>query len=220
MAKARSHDDNLRIHQGATVSELALMFGGSQNDVLKKIGGRVEPATPPGTKPIRYRIRDAAPYLVEHKLDAATIEQIIRKMPPDKLPPKLSDTFWKGQNARLDYQKKQGELWATDKVVKVFTDAFKPCSLTIKMFADTVAQVTTITPEQKAVIQELSDGLLQGLQEALVDQFGDFGEYTPSPDEHGMPISEAEGDSVLTVTVDAPEDDGFDDEEDDGFGDA
>lgn len=218
MAKARrTHDDNLRIHQGATVSELSLMFGGSQNDVLKKIGGRVEPVTPPGTTPIRYRVRDAAPYLVEHKLDAATIEQIIRKMPPDKLPPKLSDVFWKGQNARLDYQKKQGELWDTALVVKVFTDAFKPCSITIKMFADTVAQTTTLTPEQKAAIQELSDGLLQGLQEALVDQFGDFGEYTPHPHEHGMPISESEGDSVLTVSTNEVEDDGFGDEEDDGF---
>lgn len=218
MAKARTHDDNLRIHQGATVSELALMFGGSQNDVLKKIGGRVEPVTPPGIKPMRYRIREAAPYLVEHNLDAATIEQIIRKMPPDKLPPKLSDTFWKGQNARLDYQKKQGELWSTERVVKVFSDAFKPCSITIKMFADTVAQTTNITPEQKAILQELSDGLLSGLQSALVDAFDGFGEYTPASDEHGMPISEAEGDEVLTVRIDAPEGDGFDDaEEDDGF---
>lgn len=215
MAKARDHDDIQRQFAGATVSELAIMFGGSQNDVHKKIGGRVQPSTPPGMRPLRYRIRDAAPYLVEHNLDAATIEQIIRKMPPDKLPPKLSDTFWKGQNARLDYQRKQGELWSTERVVKVFADAFKPCSITIKMFADTVAQMTTVTSEQKEVLQELSDGLLRSLEEALVDTFGDFGTYTPAPDEHGMPVSESEGDAFITVSPDMPENDGFGD--DDGF---
>lgn len=210
MAKSRDIQENERLFYGATVTDLAHLFGGSQNDVLRKISGRVRPSTPPGVKPIRYRVRDAAPYLVEHTLDAEMIEQVILKMSPEKLPPKLSDVFWKAQKARLDYQERQGELWKRERVVQILGEAFKPISITIKMFADSVGQESELTLEQREIIQGLSDGLLRDLQQSLIDRFA---EYQPFPDEHGMPLSEEEGDGTVTVELDAPE------EEDDGFGD-
>lgn len=212
MARARNEEENDRIFLGATVTDLAKLFGGSQNDVLKKIGGRVRPATPPGVKPIRYRVRDAAPYLVEHTLDAEMTEAIIKRMSPEKLPPKLSDVFWKGQKARLDYQERQGELWKTERVVEILAEAFKPAAITIKMFRDTVGQMTELTGEQRDILQELSDGLLKDMQTALVERFA---EYVPAADEHGMPIRDDEGDGTVTVTLDL----GNGEEIDDGLGD-
>jgi len=212
MGKARDQEENDRLFLGATVTDLAKLFGGSQNDVLKKIGGRVRPATPPGVKPIRYRVREAAPYLVEHTLDAEMTEAIIKRMSPEKLPAKLSDVFWKGQKARLDYQERQGELWKTERVVEILAEAFKPAAITIKMFRDTVGQMTELTAEQREILQELSDGLLRDLQGSLVEKFAD---YQPADDEHGMPISDAEGDGTVTVRLDL----GDEEEEDDGLGD-
>lgn len=206
MARARDNDELTTLAFGATITELAVIFGGSTMDVRKKVMGRVKPVTSLGEKPERFRIKDAAPFLITHRIDADVIEQTIRKMTPDKLPPKLSDAFWAGQNRKLDYQIRRGELWKTERVVKVIADAYKPLAIAIKLFSDTVAQQEELSVGQQELIVQMSDGLLKSLHDALITAFLD---YTPEPDEHGDPVSNEEGNAVITVR----------EEEDDGFGD-
>lgn len=190
----RDPEKNAVLFHGATVTDLANIFGGSQTDVQRKIAGKVTPVTGPGVTPIRYAIRDAAPYLVPQTTDAAAIERAIMRMSPAKLPPQLSDTFWKAQRARLQYQEEAGELWKTERVVEALAEAFKPAAMAIKMFKDTVGQEHTLTPAQAECLVTLSDGLLATLHRSLVEKFA---AYTPAPDEHGMVVDLTEDDDGL-----------------------
>lgn len=217
MARAKERDENelALIHHGATVTDLSFIFGGSQNDIHKKIAGVVRPCSPKHATPIRYKIRDVAPYLVEQRLSAADVEAQIRKMTPAKLPPALQDAFWKAMTSRLNYEERRDQLWSQARVVQVLGEAFKPLALTLRMMEDTVSQQTELTAEQRTIIQELCDSMLRSLQESLIDKFS---HYTPYPDEHGMPVEEQEAATMLD------DGDGFDDgfgdneEVDDGFG--
>lgn len=208
MAKTMSTEHNVPLFYGATVTDLARVFDLSQSEVQKRLAGRVTPVTPPGEKPVRYKLKNAARFLINITIDAHIIEDTIRKMPPDKLPPKLTQAFWDGQLRRLAFQEKQGHLWKTERVVEILAEAFKPLSVSIRMFQDTVAQQCELTDDQKALITEMSDGLLRGLNESLIEKFAS---YKPASDEHGDQLSEEEGDDNIEVEVE--------DEEDDGFGD-
>lgn len=211
MARSKRNPEEIAlIHAGATVTDLAHIFGGSQNDIHKKIGGVVAPCSPRGETPIRYRIRDAAPYLVDtQRMSSEDVEAAIIKMTPAKLPPALQDAFWKGQTARLNYQERLEQLWSGVRVVEILGEAFKPISMTLRMMSDTVGQQTELTERQRELIDGISDSMLRSLQESLIDKFAD---YVPAPDEHGTPISEQQA----TVEMDDEE---LPEAFDDGFGD-
>lgn len=183
MSRASTEDQLSFIHDGVTVTTLAQIFGLDHKDVNKRLVGKVTPVSGKD-KYVRYKIRDAAPYLVDLKIDP---EEYLKNLSPSKLPPVLQDSFWKALLSRQKYEENKGDLWRTQRVFEVVTAAFKVIRLTILMFNDTVSQQTELTERQRQIIQELSDGLLESLHSALVE---DFEMYVPSDDEHGKPLSE------------------------------
>lgn len=216
MAKGRTSAQVEAIFGGLTVTDLRHIFGGSQNDIHKKIGGRVQPCSPIGEEPIRYRLRDVVPYLVDHKFTARDVEQAIMKMTPAKLPPALQDAFWRAMTTKDEYLVSRGQLWSTQRVVTILGEAFKPCAMTLRMLADTVSQESVLTEQQREIITKIADGALQSMQTALVEKFKD---YVAPPDEHGPVIEEEDAAVDIGPIGEDEEDDGFGDEEDDGFGD-
>lgn len=180
---APSTEDQLSfIYDGVTVTTLGQIFGLDHKDVNKRLNGRVQPV-PTKDKYIRYRIRDAAPFLCEMRVDP---EEMLKSLSPSKLPPGLQDAFWKAQLSRQKYQKERGELWSTARVFDVVSGAFKVLRLTIMMFVDTVEQRTQLSAEQRRIVQELGDGLLASLETAVEEHFKD---YKPTDDEHGTPLT-------------------------------
>jgi hypothetical protein len=180
MSTARSADAQALIYDGLPITTLGEVFGLDHKEVKKRLTGRVQPVDP---KKMTYRIRDAAPFLCEMKMDP---EEMIKNLSPSKLPPALQDAFWKAQNSRQKWEENRGDLWRTTRVFEVVTGAFKVIRMTLLMFSDTVSQRTSLTEEQRRIIQELADGLMKSLKQALVDEFT-F--YEPKDDEHGMPLS-------------------------------
>lgn len=183
MSAPNSDDVNTLIYDGVTTTTLAEIFGLDHKDVKKRLTGRVTPA-PSKDKYTRYRIRDAAPYLCESKIDP---EEMIKNLTPSKLPPALQDAFWKAQLSRQRYLQQRGELWSTERVLEVVSTAFKVIRMTILMFNDTLEDRTDITDEQRVAIQELGDGLLQSLDARINEEFA-F--YVPPPDEHGPALTD------------------------------
>lgn len=198
------------IYIGATVSQLAQMFGMSQKTVQQRLIGRVIPSKPKGATekdPLRYHVKDAAPFLCEPKID---IEEVLKNLSPSKFPPMLQDPFWKAQKSRLEVEEKLGNLWNTQRVVEILGEAFMPCRMAILMFKENIEQQEVLSPAQRALLDEMADSLLEGLRAGLVTQFE--GVYKPKEDEHGMPLGNA---TTIPVEVDGselPYNDGFDDE--------
>jgi hypothetical protein len=182
MTKAHDAEQLAFIHEGVTVTVLAQIFGIDHKDVNKRLVGKITPISTKGG--IRYRIRDAAPYLIEMKVNP---EELLKNLTPSKLPPALQDAFWKALLSRQKYEENRGDLWRTERVYEVMSDMVKTIRLTVQMFSDTVSQQTELTDRQQNIIQTLSDGLLEQVFESMTEKFRD---YTPHIDEHGKPLDE------------------------------
>lgn len=192
------------------VTALAAMFALDPKQVNKRLVGKVT-ANVDG-KVLRYRIRDAAPHLVDFKFD---VEDAIKKLPPSKIPPALQDAFWKAQLSRQKFEENRGDLWRTEHVIKVMGQAFQIMRMQIMMFRDTLQHQTELTDRQVKLIDKMSDDLLLSLRKALVDEYE---LYVPPADEHG-----ADPHPATEIDVELPEDDGLGDdglgEDDDGLND-
>jgi hypothetical protein len=180
MSTARSADAQALIYDGVPITTLGEIFGLDHKEVKKRLTGRVQVVD---AKKMTYRIRDAAPYLCDLKMDP---EEMIKNLSPSKLPPALQDAFWKAQNSRQKWEENRGDLWRTHRVFEVVASAFKVVRMTLMMFTDTVSQRTSLSDEQRRIMQELIDGLMDSLKQKLIDEFT-F--YEPREDEHGMPLS-------------------------------
>lgn len=205
MSAARSPDAQAIIYEGVAITTLGEMFGLDHKEVKKRLIGKVQPVD---QKKLTYRVRDAAPYLVELKTNP---EEMIKSLSPSKLPPALQDAFWKALNSRQKYEENRGDLWRTERVFEVVSGAFKVIRMSLMMFEDTIDQRTALSPEQRRIIRELVDGLMLSLRDKLRDEFT-F--YTPSDDEHGIPISESVAASSARLTETGEVVEGDDAEED------
>lgn len=186
MARAtqKTEIDSMLLNFGATATDLAQIFDVPSKRVTQRLAGRVSPMTAAGDPTPRWHIKDAAKYLVEPKVD---VEQFLRTLSPNKLPPKLQDAFWAAQNRRMDVEERIGELWSTARVMEFFADLFKPMRMQILMMADSVAQETELSPRQREIIIGIADTLMAHLKESLIDKVEG---YTAPDDEHGRPIDE------------------------------
>lgn len=199
MTKAHDTEQLAFIHEGVTVTVLAQIFGIDHKDVNKRVVGKITPVSTKGG--VRYRIRDAAPYLTDLKVDP---EELLKNLSPSKLPPALQDSFWKALLSRQKYEENRGDLWRTARIFEVVTEFAKSIRMTIQMFSDTLSQQTELTPRQRELIEALSDGLLEELGTAVQEAFKD---YNPYPDEHGKPLSEEVADAAAHEPQEESEDD-------------
>lgn len=201
MSKANDEEVVALIHGGVTVTTLAQIFGLDHKDVNKRLVGKITPVSGHKDRYVRYKIKDAAPFLIDLKVDP---EEYLKNLSPSKLPPALQDAFWKSLLSRQKYEENKGDLWRTSRVFEVVSSAFKVIRLTILMFNETVSQQTQLTDRQREIIQGLTDGLLLSLRDALVEEFE---MYVPPNDEHGKPLSEEDVTVAVGPIVEEDEDD-------------
>jgi hypothetical protein len=210
MTAPQSQDQLDMLYGYVTVTALAAIFALDPKQVNKRLVGKVTPNAE--GKVLRYRIRDAAPHLVDFKFD---VEDAIKKLPPSKIPPALQDAFWKAQLSRQKFEENRGDLWRTSQVIKVMGTAFQIMRMQIMMFRDTLQHQTDLTDRQVKLVDKMSDDLLLSLRKALVDEFE---LYVPSTDEHGADPHPATEIEIELPDEEVIEDDGLGDD-DDGLGD-
>jgi hypothetical protein len=183
---SRSSDAAEIVSGGVTAHTLAEMFLLDIKEVRKRIVGKVHPVSGTLASGHRYRVREAAPYLVEGIVDPS---ELFERLSPNKWPPVLQDAFWKAQNNKQKWEENRGDLWRTERVYEVVSEAFKEIRLTVLMFADTISQRSELTALQRQIVQELGDGLLASLGSRLTEHFA-F--YENKPDEHGESLNQAQ----------------------------
>ena len=86
----------------ATMSQLAQMFETDAKTLPQRMKGIIPAGKRNGYKV--YKIREAAGRLVKPGYE---IEEFIRQMSPQELPPLLTKEFWNGQKARLAFEKER-----------------------------------------------------------------------------------------------------------------
>jgi hypothetical protein len=158
------------VTQSVSASTLATIFGTSTERVRERIGHLTPVAEYKGS-PL-YRIRDAAPYLVRPA--GIDVEEIVKGLKPAQLPTALQKDFWAAQRTRLDYQEEAGELWKTDKVQMALADIFKIIRQQVLMTVDSIDRQTALTQEQRRLVQQMMDGLLESTHQSIIEHFEEF----------------------------------------------
>lgn len=160
----RSEEEKSTIYEGASISELALLFGKDKRRVAELIR-EVEPSGMRAGYPV-FPIGEAAKYLVDPIVD---IEAWIKKLRPNDLPPFLQKEFWAAQRQRQQYELTQGSLWSTEDVQLALGEAFKSLKSSIRLWADNIERQTSLTEDQRRIITKMSDAMLLDLHRALVE---------------------------------------------------
>lgn len=206
----------------ATMAQIAQLFETDAKTLPKRLKGVIPKGTRSGYKV--YSIREAAEYLVTPGYE---IEDFIRQMSPQELPPLLSKEFWNGQNARLNYEKSLGNLWPTDDVVGAFGEVLNVVRMSVLLVADDVDREVGLTDGQRLIIRRIMDGMIVKLGQDITDKFKEYHAHRaptgqPLRYEHDDPDSESDEDWNITAEDDEEGEDGNllaaeDDEEEDDF---
>lgn len=161
------------IFEGASISQLNAIFGMDNRTITAKIAG-LDPVGTRGGAPI-YSIKQAAQLLVEPILDLEQVEVVaayVRKLNPTNMPKMLTKEFWSAMRTKQLYEEDAGDLWRTDKVVEVFSDLVKSVRMPLILAKDAIANVKELTDKDQKIIDQIIDGILEELHDAVVKQFG------------------------------------------------
>jgi hypothetical protein len=162
----------------ATLSQIAQMFNTDAKTLPARMKGVVPAGKRNGYKV--YNIREAAGRLVTPSYE---IEQFIKQMSPQELPPLLNKEFWNGQRARIAYEKEMGNLWPTEDVVELFGVLEQGVRQTWILLTDDVEREESVTDGQRKVLRRISDAAITTFKNKLVEKFKDY--YANRADDRG-----------------------------------
>lgn len=116
--------------------------------------------------------RVAAPIrLSSRSFDEAQADLVSRvlSMHHTDLPKMLAKEYWYGQNQRLNYLERIGDLFDTSAVVELASDAFKTIRLSLMLVSDAVEREAGLTLAQREIIDRLMHTALETMREKLID---------------------------------------------------
>lgn len=156
-----------KLYQGVSLAWLAGFCRMNFQTVKKRLGDCPTLSGKNGQE--LYDPMEALSRLVKPKFD---IGEYIRNMNPNELPPMLRKEYWDAAKKQIEVEQLQGELWRTEDVHGMVSDAFKVIKNQMQVWIDDVERECPITPEQYQVLNERVDALRQTLAEHLQNMEG------------------------------------------------
>lgn len=194
-----------------TFAQIARLF---QTDA-KTLPQRLKRLIPKGTRKGYkvYSIREAASFLVTPGYE---IEDYIRQMSPQELPPLLSKEFWNGQKARLEFEIKEGQHWPTEQIIEYIGELQNVIRMTLLLVQDDVNREESLTDGQRKVFQRITDAAIVTMQKNITEKFADYHADAPTsgrPPKRERPVlvddDEDDGGNILAAEEDEEEDIGI-----------
>lgn len=195
----------------ATMTQLAQMFHTDSKTLPKRMRGLQSCGTNKRGHKV-YLIREAATRIVRPGYE---IEEYIRQMSPQELPPLLSKEYWNGQNARIKFEETVGNLWPTEKVIEAFSAGLAALRMTILLILDTVERERSLNEEQRDIIRRVMDSAINDCREAIQEKMKDLGSAYELEGHSGVPglegphSAEDDGDGIPEAEDDEEEDIGI-----------
>lgn len=165
--QAAGAEDRQVIYRGATVNQLADMFGMRPETVFRRIAG-IEPSGTGKNGILIYRVADVAPVLIRVPITADMVREHIVRMRPSDLPPSLQKAYWDGALARHRYSQIAGELWHTQDVLLSANEAFQTLRQGLLLLPDQLRGEIDLDDTKSSIVQQIVDGLIEGLRERLI----------------------------------------------------
>lgn len=191
----------------ATIAQLAQLF---ETDA-KTLPKRMKMVQPVGTRKGNkvYSIRQAAQFIVTPGYE---IEEYIRQMSAQELPPLMMKEFWNGQRARLEYEIKLGNHWPTEDVIEFIGELGQAMRMVYLLLADDVNRETSLTDGQRKAILRLADAGIANMQKTVKEKFEKYHADRPAPGrtiQHVGPVIDDDDDDDGNVLA-SPEDEEID----------
>lgn len=172
-SKRMDDDTKAMLYQGASISQLNVLFGMDNRTISAKLFG-LEPTGKRAGAPI-YSVREAAALLIAPSLDLEDVEILatyVRKMDHTKLPTLLSKEFWSAMRAKQIYEENAADLWRTEQVVEVYGDLVKSVRMPLILAKDSIANEMELDDRAQKIFDRIIDQTLEDLHDAVVKQFG------------------------------------------------
>lgn len=176
-AKPNSDEDKDILYQGASLSQLSLLFKRDNRTTAKKIHGNVKPVGTRNGRPI-YAVAEAAPFLCPPNF---TVDEYIERMTVNDLPTELSKEFWSGMRSRQLFEKEQGLLVPLADVKDVIGAHNKIVRERILLVKESVERQVELTERAKAILVDTLDSLLEDMRDAIIREFAEPKELNAGP---------------------------------------
>lgn len=154
------------IYDGASVNQIAAMFGLSNTEVASKLRSLAPTGVRSGY-PI-FSVKEAAEYLLKPRVD---LEAYVRKVGVKDFPPALQKDLWAAMNGQLKFEEAQGDVWRTERIQLVWSEWIKIVRMTLLLAPDEAEREGWMEPEQyekfRAFIDRLLDTLILNITEAM-----------------------------------------------------
>lgn len=142
-------------NSGLPVRWYAHAFGLTENNVKSRLRGVAPVNFGKHGNPL-YAMKDAAPCLVEPKID---LREHLRSIKDDDLPDDLRLKLWQARRARNRVMMEEGELWHSSEVLARFSEYLLSIREKLQLIPDKLERMTGITPDQYKLIRAVVDGV-------------------------------------------------------------
>lgn len=198
----------------ATISQLAQLFKTDAKTLPQRLSRIAPRGTRRGYKV--YSIVEAASMIVRPGYE---IEEFIRQMSPQELPPLLLKEFWNGQRARQTYEREQGNYWLTEEVVHFMGKLLNTMRLRTLLVTDDVDREEQLTDGQKTIVRRIMDGAIVELRKEIEERFKD---YHADRADSGLPLLVYDDHDENIMAAEDADDDGnilaSEEDEEEGIG--
>ncbi len=169
MAKINTEADKDMLYQGASLSQLSLIFKRDNRTTAKKIHGNVKPVGVRNGSPI-YAIHEVAPFLCPPNF---TVDEYIERMTVNDLPTELSKEFWSGMRSRQLFEKEQGLLVPLADVKDIVGAHNKIVRERILLVKESVERQVELSERARAILTDTLDSLLEDMRDAIIREFAE-----------------------------------------------
>lgn len=153
-----------KVLSGVSVAWLSRAFGMTRHFVEKRIS-RLRPIGTGSTGEPLYDFRDAARHLVDPVVD---VETYVANLKPEQIPLRWREAYWNAQLKRQKWEANAGQLWHTDAVMSALSDIFAVFRTNVQLVPDTLEQSLGLTPDQRARVVEVIDGVQDEVHRTLL----------------------------------------------------
>lgn len=187
------------------MSQIAKLFRTDAKTLPQRMHGVVSVGKRSGYRV--YNIAEAAGRIIKPGYE---IEEFIRQMSPQEMPPLLQKEYWNGQKARLAFEKELGNLWPTEDVVEHTAVLQQGIRQAINLATDEVDREEGFTTGQRKAFRRIMDAAITDMAEKIQETFKEY--YANRPDDREQTNAQRlvnPGGNGRRVS-EAPEDEDFD----------
>ena len=176
------------------MSELSILFKCDHRVLKEKMHG-IQAVGKRGSAAI-YDIAEVASRM--GKLTEDQVDKAMRRLNHADLPKQLTKEYWAGKRSKQAYERDEGDLWPTVRVVSEVGEMVKSLKMELDLLTDGIEREAELTERQREIAKQLVNGAKGNMLKRLKERFENVAPLTVPVEKRSPPVK---------VDVDSFEDD-------------